>query len=131
MAHLVIIDSQITVQPAVAFLRGLVGDDVRPLRQESFDEPFRLAVGLQRVGLGADRSEFQGPAGFSPVIGAVGGAVVREDPSAGDPLLREPADCAGQETNSRRPLLVGEHLDVGQAGGVVDGDVHLFVAGAS
>lgn len=124
-----VIDPQIPRQPAVPLLGGLVRHDVGPFRQESFDETLGLAVGLWRIGLGADGFQIQCPTGLSPVAGAVGGAVVREDPSACDPLLREPADCPGQEPNGRRSLLVGEHLDVGQAGGVIDGDVYFLVAG--
>lgn len=87
MATVAVIDPQITGQPAVAFLRCLIGDDVRPLRQKSFDETLGLAVGLRRVGLGAYGFQGQCLTGFSPVTGAGRGAVVREHPSAGDPLL--------------------------------------------
>jgi len=62
-----VIDPQIPRQPVVPLLGVLVSHDVRPLRQKSFDEPFCLAVGLRRVGLGADGFQGQCLTGYSPV----------------------------------------------------------------
>lgn len=95
-------------------------DDVGPFQPEGHDEPLGLAVGLQSEGLGADGYQIQCPAGLSPVTGVVGGAAIRENPAAGDPLLGVPAVRTGQKPNGRRLLLVSDHLDVGQADGVVD-----------
>jgi hypothetical protein len=39
-------------------------------------------------------------------------------------------DGAAQEADRGERLLVGEHFDVGQAGGIVDGDVHELPADA-
>ena len=61
----------------------------------------------------------------------VGGSVVREHSPTADSLLREPAERTGQEANGRRLLIIGEYLHLGQASGVVDRDVHLFVTGAT
>jgi hypothetical protein len=110
-----VINPQIAGQPAVAFSRCLVGDDVRPLRQEGFDEPFRLAVGLRRVGLGADRFEAQCLTGFSPVTGAVGGAVVRAHPAAGDPVTDPLKPC--QLSLLRRSLRLG--IDMNHVAGAL------------
>jgi len=67
VALVAVIDSQIPRWPAVAFLRGLVGNDVGLFSQECFDEPFGLAVGLRRVGLGSDGFQSQSLTGFSPI----------------------------------------------------------------
>ena len=50
--------------------------------------------------------------------------------SHGDAVGGVEGDRAAQEADRGRGLLVGEHLDVGQAGGVIDADVHEFPAAA-
>ena len=117
--------------PVVAFSRCIVIDGLGPFRQEGLDQAFRLRVGLRCVRLDADRLEPQFLTGFSPISLAVGGNILREHPATVDPPLREPAKRPGQELSDRSFFLVGEHLDVVQAGGVVDGDVDRLVAGTS
>ena len=69
-------------------------------------------------------------AGFPPAMGLVGRPVVAEQPPALDPLTVEPGHRSAQEAHRGRPLLVGQHLDIRQAGGVIDGHMHLLVASA-
>jgi hypothetical protein len=63
---------------------------------------------------------------------SVRGAVVRHDalyfPNA---VLAEEDEHATQEAGGRGGELVGQHLDVGQSGSVVDGDVDEFPAGTT
>ena len=59
---------------------------------------------------------------------AVAGAVVGHHPLDPDPGVAEVGDRAAEEADRGRCLLVLEHLNVGQAGSVVDGDVHVLPA---
>jgi hypothetical protein len=45
-----------------------------------------------------------------------------------DPLLKKPAPSTSETANDRSPSLVGQHLDVSQPRGIVDGDMHLLVS---
>ena len=58
------------------------------------------------------------PAALSPFARPIREAVVREDTAVGDALCAEPADSPSQEADRADLLLVGQHLDVSQAGGV-------------
>lgn len=131
MAPTAVIERQLARKPAVSLLGGLEGHGIGPLGQEGLDEPLRLAVGPRYVGPGADGLEIHGGAGLPPFAGAEGRTVVREDTTAGDSLLAEPAHGTSQEADRGGFLLVGQDFHVGQACGVVDGDMHLLVAGAS
>ena len=131
VAPATVIERQIARQPAVALVGGLEGHRIGPLAQECLDEPLSLAVGPGCVGLGAARLEIHCTAGFSPFTRAIGGAVVGEDTTAGDPLLAEPAHSPRQEADRGGLLLVGQHLHVSQASGVIHRHVDLLVAGAS
>ena len=51
-------------------------------------------------------------------------------PAALDPLGVEPGHGPRQKADHRWLLLIRQHLDVRQAGGVIDGDVDLVVADA-
>ena len=113
-----IIEPQIAGQPAVLFLSGLERHGMRPLAQQGFDESLGLAVGSLCVGPGTNGHEIQNTARLSPFARAVGGAVVRENKAAGDALLAELAHGTSQESDRGGLLLVRQHLDVRQAGGV-------------
>ena len=60
--------------------------------------------------------------------GAVAGAVVGHHPLDLDPVAAEEGEGAAQEAGGGRAFLVVEHLDVGEPGRVVDGDVHELPA---
>jgi len=131
VAPAALIERQIARQPSVPLLGGLEGHGIGSFRKQGLDEPLGFAVGPWRVWLGADRLEIQGPTGFAPVTRAVGRAVVRKDPVAGDSLLVEPTHSSSQEANRGGLLLIGQHLHVHQARGVIHRHVDLLVAGAS
>ena len=101
---------------------------VGPAAEQGADEAFGFAVGLGPVGAGAEVADAEGAAGDGVDRGAVGGAVVGDQPLDGDAVAGVVRDRAAQEPDRGGGLLVGEDLDVGQAGGVVDRDVHELPA---
>jgi hypothetical protein len=101
-----------------------------PFPAERLDESLGLAVGSGRVGPGADVPQTQGAAGLGKRFGDVGRAVVAHHPPAFDPLTVEPGDCPAEKADHRWLLLIRQHLDRGQPGGVIHGDMDLVVADA-
>ena len=69
-----------------AFLCCKLG--ISPFAQPGLDESFGLAIGLGRIGLGADVLEPEALAGFAEGKGFVAGAVVRHDTLEGYPKAR-------------------------------------------
>ncbi len=63
--------------------------------------------------------------------GSVGAAVVGDQSLGGDAVVGEVLNGAAQKGDGGGRFLVGENFDVGQAGGVVDGDVHVLPAAAA
>jgi hypothetical protein len=68
------------------------------------------------------------PAGDRVDGEAVGRAVVGDQPFDGDAVGLIGGEGPPQEAHCGRGLLVGEEFDMGQAGGVIDGDVHELPA---
>jgi hypothetical protein len=60
--------------------------------------------------------------------GAIGRAVIGDQALDGDAVAGVVTDGAAQEAHGGEGLFVCEHFDIGQAGGVVDGDVHVLPA---
>ena len=60
----------------------------------------------------------------------VGAAVVGEQLLDCDPVAVVEGDCSAKESGSRHRFLVRQHLGVGEAAVVVDGDVDVLVADA-
>ena len=69
-------------------------------------------------------------AGVAEVVAAIGIAVVGHDPLDADAVAREPGERPREEGNRAGLALVGQDLGVGQARGVIDGDVQVFPADA-
>ena len=59
---------------------------------------------------------------------AVGEAVIAEESTDPDPTAPVPARRPSEEAGTRRRILGGEHLDVGHAGRIIDGDMKKFPA---
>src|SRR3954453_21599941 len=122
----------VEVQPAgqggVALGAVAVDGAVGPTAEHRSDEPLGLAVGLRAVRPGPQVADAQRATGNRVHGRAVGRAVVGDQLLDGDAVAREVLDGAAQEADGGDRLLVGEDLDVGQAGGVVDRDVHVFPA---
>ena len=72
--------------------------------------------------------ESEAAAGDGVDDASVGGAVVGDHALDFDAVAAEEAQGAGEEAHSGGRLLVGEHLGVGEAAVVVDGDVDVLVA---
>src|SRR5918999_5693461 len=120
-------------QPAVkrggAFGAGSVDRAVGPAAEHRADEPFCLSVGAWPVGPRAQVPQSQQPAGGGVDRRDIAGAVVAHHALHGDPVAGVEPDRAAQEARGGHALLVREYLDVGQARGVVDADVHKLPAG--
>ena len=130
MAPAAVIDRQIAAQPAVSLLRVWDGHGIGPFLAEGLDKALGLAVGSGRVGPGADVPQPQGLAGPGERLGDVGRAVIAHHPAALDALAVEPGDGSAEEADHRWLLLIRQHLDVGQACGVIHSDMNLVVADA-
>jgi len=72
----------------------------------------------------------QGAAGLGKRFGDVGRAVVAHHPPALDALSVEPGDSSAEKADHRWLLLIRQYLDVGQACGVIHGNMDLVVADA-
>ena len=123
-----VIDRQVSRQPGISLLGVLERHGVGPFPAERLDESLCLAVGPGGVGPGPDVPEPHGQAGDGELPGDVCRPVVRHDPPALDPLPVEPGDGSGQKADHGGLLLVGQHLHVGEARGVIYCDVDLVVA---
>ena len=104
---------------------------VGPFLAERLNEPLGLVIGLWRVGPGADVLELEDGAGFGKGLGDVGRSVVAHHLTTLDAMTVEPGQCPNQETDRCALLLIGQHLDVGEPWGVVDGHVDPVVSDAS
>ena len=101
----------------------------RPIRAGGLDEALGLAVGARGIGSGRTWRAPARPAGCGRRE-RVGQAVVGHDPLDADAEAGEPGERPGEEAGvSGR--LVGQDLGVGQARGVIDGDVQEFPADAA
>jgi len=124
------IDRQVAGQSAFALLGVREGHGVGPLLAEGLDETLGHPVGSGGVGPGANVPQPQGAAGFGKRFGDVGRAVVAHHPPAFDPLVVEPGDSTAEKADHRWLLLIRQYLDVGQAYGVIHGNMDLVVAEA-
>src|SRR4051794_763841 len=114
-------------EPAVkgggAFAAGAVERAVGPAAQHGADEALGFAVGAGPVGPGAQVAQAHHAASDRVDGGAVGRAVVGHHPLDVDAVAAVERERALEERDRGGGLLIGEHLDVGQAGSVVDADV--------
>src|SRR5262245_52193295 len=124
----------VVVQPTdhsgAAHGRGRVGATIGPLPQERLDEALGLAIGARRVRPSARVPESRALAGCRKDVGAVARAVVRHEPPDADAMAPKPGEGAPEKAHARDPVLIGQDLDVGQPGGIIDGHVHELPADA-
>ena len=97
---------------------------------EGLDKALGLAAGSGHVGPGADMPQPQGLAGPGERLGDVDRAVIAYHSAALDALAVEPSDGTAEEADHRWLLLVRQDLDVGQACGVINGDMNIVVPDA-
>ena len=124
--------SIVEVEPAGegvrAFVAVAVDGAVGPAAEHGADEALGLAVGARPVGAGAEVFDPERFAGERVDRGAVGVAVVGHQPLDADAEGGEVRDGAAKEADRGDRFLVLEHLDVDEAGRVVDRDVHVLPA---
>src|SRR5579862_3745335 len=111
-----------------ALLGATVNRAVGPAAEHRADEALRLPIRARPVGPGAQVLEPERLAGECVDDGAVTGAVVGHHPLNTDAVGAVVGDGAAEEASRRGRLLVAEHLDVGDPGGVVDADVDVLPA---
>lgn len=97
---------------------------IGPFAQKGLNEPFCLAIGLGRLGPGVDVADGQPPQCLSEWPRTISRTVIGHHPLDGYPLTSEPAQGAQEKPRCGRLALVGQHLDVGQPSGVIDGNMH-------
>jgi hypothetical protein len=111
-------------------VRVIVGPGVGPLAQSGLDEAFGFAVGARGVGTGETLGDAEAAAAAVKACGAIAGAVVGEHAGDDDAQAREVADGGLDKSRGGGGFLMGEDLREGNAGVIVDGDVHVFPTGA-
>src|SRR5262245_60875741 len=130
MGPLLVVVSNQFGQGLGALVRGAVGPAISPAAEQGSDEALGLSVGFRAIGSSAQMAQAEALTGPAEAPGDVARAVVRDHPLDANAALAKPAQSALEEADGGLPALVGEHLDVGETGGVVDGDVGELPAGA-
>src|SRR5205823_5232522 len=102
---------------------------VRPAAEQRANEPLGFAVGLWPVGAGAQVADPERPAGDRVNRSAVRGPVIGQDALDSDSVPGEELDRSSEERDHGGRLVVWQHLGVGEAGAVIDGDVDVLPAG--
>ena len=113
-----------------ALLRVVVSTTVGPFPQRGLDESFGFAIGARGVGTGEALANAELAAELEKVAGAIAGTVIGEHAGDGDAEAGVVIDGSLQESRRRRRFLVRQDLREGDAGVVVDGDMHVLPAGA-
>ena len=128
MWSVVVVAPEEAVEGCGPLRAGRVDRGVGPLVQHGADEALGLAVGLWPARARAQVADAERPAGDRVHCRAVGRAVVGQQAFDNDPVTAEEGHRPAQERARRRRLLVGQHLGVGQPGGVIDRDLHELPA---
>src|ERR1700743_1104944 len=122
----------VVMQPSVkglgAFGAGSVDRAVGPAVDQCADEAFGLAVGLGTVGPGSEVADAARAAGDAVHGRDVGAAVVGDESLDLDAVAGVERCRSSEKSHGRDGLFVGEDLDVGQPGRIVDSDVHELPA---
>jgi len=125
---LVVVGGDPRVHGLLSFGGGDVGVGVGPFAQGCLDEALGLAVGARGVWPGSDVPEAGLGEKALEEMAAIGGAVIAHDALDADAVGLEEGECAGEEGAGAFLALVGQEFGVGEAGGVVDGDVQVLPA---
>ncbi len=122
------------MEPAWEFestgLGGVVSATVSPFTQGSLDEAFCFAVGARGVGASETLANAELLAEAAKEAGAIAGTVIGKHTGDGDAQAGVVVDGGLQEGGCGRGFLVGKDLREGNAGVVVDGDMHVLPARA-
>ena len=109
-----------------ALAGGLVGPGIGPFPQCGQDEALGLAIGLWRVGLGAEVAQPQALAKPGEAPGFVASAVIGQDPPEGDAQRAVVAQGRQQGPAGASAALVGLDVGKGDSRMVIKGDMDEF-----
>ena len=118
-------------ESALALLGASVDCPVGPAGEHCADEALGFAVGPWPVGPCPQVPDPKRSTSERVDGRAVGGGVVGHHPLDADAVGGEVGDRSSEEADSGDRTLIGEHLDVGKSGCIVDADVHVFPSDAS
>jgi len=113
-----------------AGLRVVVRAAVGPFPESGLDEAFGFAVGAWSVRTSEALANTELLAELAKMAGAIAGTVIGEHAGDGDAESSIVVNGSLQEGGSRGSFLVGQDLREGNAGVVVDSDMHVLPAGA-
>jgi hypothetical protein len=124
----------VLVKPAGQVLSALigviVGPGVSPFPQRGLDEPLGFAIGARSIRPGATMANAVLSAEATKGVRLIAGAVVGEHGADADAELSIPGECGLEESGGRGSLFVGQDVGEGDAGVIVDGDMHVLPADA-
>ena len=111
-------------QVGSSFSGGVVSASICPFAQARLDEALGLSVGLWRIGLGEDVLETEAFACLAEGFGTIAGAVVGHDALHLHTEARIVGDGRFEEGDSALFSFILHDAAVGDAGGIVDADMH-------
>ena len=124
----------VVVEPWVELLfsleRSLVGAGVGPFAERGLDEAFCFSIGARRIGSGEAMLDALLEEERAEAMVAVTGTVVCQHALDPEAEARVEGSCHVEEEHGRLVVLVGQDGSEADASVVVDGDVHVLVAGA-
>ena len=126
-----IVVGQEGTQRSAALDRRGVRHRIRPFPQERLNKPLRFAVGPRRVGARPPMADVQPVADRRETRATRSRCRCRSARAARGCRAPEPGDGPLQKRRARRPELVGEDFDIGDAAVIVDRDVHVLPADAA
>src|SRR5262245_4910231 len=130
MSTLDIVVVQPVRQGGQALRRRPVRSDVRPLPHQRLDEALGLAVRTGRVGPRPEMPEPRTVTALGEDMRPIPRSVIGQDPAHPDPQAAVPGERPPEERGDGHALLIGQDLDVGQSGGVIDRHVDVLPADA-
>src|SRR5215831_5271000 len=113
-----------------SFFGSVVGLRISPLAKAGLNESLGLAVGLWRIGPGADVLEAEAPTGVLEGEGFVARAVVGHDALDRHAQGRIIGNGSLEEGDGASPFLILHDLAEGDPVSIVDADIHVFPAWA-
>ena len=109
---------------------GVVRPDVGPFAQGRLDEALGFAVRAGCVRPGALVPDMQGATGRAKAAGDVARSIVRQHAPDLDAVGAEPLQGPTEKAGHRQASFVGQQLDIGDPGMVIDRDMQTLPANA-
>jgi len=114
-----------------SFGRGLVGHGINPFAQGGLDKALGLAIGFRGIGPCAQVAQAGLFQEIAEDMAFIGGSVVAHDTLDSDAVPGEEREGVLEEASGAFLGLIGQDFGIGEARGIVDGDVKGFPAGAA